>query len=194
MRQETTYPWNGTITLRLDMDEPSMFGLRLRIPGWCQNARLAVNGEAFDIASHLEQGYVRVEREWQANDKVELELAMPIERMYANPSVRQDAGCVSLQRGPLVYCLEGADNHLPLHRIVVPRTAELASDFNPDLLGGVAVVHGKALVEDDTDWAGTLYRSRPASLQPDVITAIPYYAWDNRQPGQMRIWLREDRS
>ncbi|TMC20604.1 MAG: glycoside hydrolase family 127 protein, partial [Chloroflexi bacterium] len=191
VRQETIYPWDGTITLRLGIDEPSMFGLRLRIPGWCQNARIKVNGDAFDIASHLEQGYVRVERVWQADDRVELELAMPVERMYAHPNVRQDAGCVVLQRGPLVYCLEGADNKVPLHRIVVPRTAELASHFGPDVLGGVTVVSGNALAEEDTDWTGTLYRSWPASLQPGAITAIPYYAWDNRQPGEMRVWLRE---
>ena len=191
VRQETTYPWDGTITLRLGMDESSMFGLRLRIPGWCQNAQLKVNGDAFDIASHLEQGYVRVERVWQADDRVELELAMPVERMYAHPNVRQDAGCVVLQRGPLVYCLEGADNKVPLHRIVVPRTAELASHFGPDVLGGVTVVSGNALAEEETDWTGTLYRSWPASLQSGAITAIPYYAWDNRQPGEMRVWLRE---
>ncbi len=191
VRQETTYPWNGTINLRLGMDEPSMFGLRLRIPGWCQNAQLKVNGDVFDIASHLEQGYVRVERVWQADDRVELELAMPVERMYAHPNVRQDAGCVVLQRGPLVYCLEGADNKVPLHHIVVPRTAEMASHFGPDVLGGVTVVSGNALLEEDTDWTGTLYRSWPASLQSGAITAIPYYAWDNRQPGEMRVWLRE---
>jgi DUF1680 family protein len=119
---------------------------------------------------------------------------MPVERMYAHPNVRQDAGCVALQRGPLVYCLEGADNNVPLHRIVVPRTAELTSDFDPDVLGGVTVIRSKALVEDDADWAGTLYRSWPASLQSAAITAIPYYAWDNRQPGEMRVWLREERS
>jgi DUF1680 family protein len=131
-----------------------------------------------------------VERVWQDDDRVELELAMPVERMYAHPNVRQDAGCVALQRGPLVYCLEGTDNKAPLHRIVVPGITELASHFEPDLPGAM-VVRGKALVEEDTDWTETLYRSRPASLQPGAITAIPYYAWDNRQPGEMRVWLRE---
>jgi DUF1680 family protein len=191
VRQETTYPWTGTITLRLGMDEPSTFGVRLRLPGWCRNVQLKVNGEALDIASHLQQGYVRVERVWQADDRVELELAMPVERMYAHPNVRQDAGCVALQRGPLVYCLEGADNHVPLHRIVVPRTAELTSQFAPDVLGGVTVIQGQALFEDATDWTGRLYRSWPTSLQANTITAIPYYAWDNRQPGEMRVWLQE---
>jgi DUF1680 family protein len=194
VRQETAYPWNGTITLRLSMDEPSTFGLRLRLPGWCQHAQLLVNGEAFDIDRHLQQGYVRVERPWQPDDKVELELAMPIERRYASPNVRQDAGLVALQRGPLVYCLEGADNKVPLQRIVVPRTAELTSHFEPDVLGGVAVIHGQVPVEDDADWAGQLYRSQPASVQSGTITAIPYYGWDNRQPGEMRVWLRDGAS
>jgi DUF1680 family protein len=191
VHQETTYPWNGTIALLLSMDEPSLFGLRLRIPGWCQEARLTVNGETFDIASHLEQGYVRVERVWQTDDRVELELAMPVERMYAHPNVRQDAGLVALQRGPLVYCLEGVDNKVPLHRIVVPGTAELTSHFEPDVLGGVTVIHAQVPVEDDADWEGQLYRSQPVSLKPGAITAIPYYAWDNRQPGEMRVWLRD---
>jgi uncharacterized protein len=191
VRQETAYPWNGTITLRLTLDEPATLGLRLRIPGWCQEARLKVNGETFDIAGHLEEGYVRVERVWQSGDRVELDLAMPVERMYANPNVRQDVGCVAFQRGPLVYCLEGADNNVPLYRILVPRTAELQSRFEPDLLGGVTVIRGQALFEDDSGWAGKLYRSRPPSLQSETITAIPYYAWDNRQPGEMRVWLHE---
>ena len=135
---------------------------------------------------------MRVERVWQADDKIKLELAMPVERMYAHPNVRQDTGCVALQRGPLVYCLEGTDNKVPLHRIVVPGTAaELASHFEPDVLGGVTIVRGNALIEEDTDWLGMLYRSRLASLQSSSITAIPYYAWDNRQAGEMCVWLRE---
>ncbi len=191
LRQETTYPWNNTITLRLTMDTPTKFGLRLRIPGWCRKAQLRVNGDEFDIASHLEQGYVRVERMWQTDDRIELELAMPIERIYAHPQVRWDAGCVALQRGPLVYCLEGADTTVPLHRIVVPRTAELTSQFEPTMLGGITAIHGNALVEEVESWTEMLYRSQPPVLQSCTITAIPYYAWDNREPGEMRVWLRE---
>jgi DUF1680 family protein len=78
-----------------------------------------------------------------------------------------------------------------LQRLVVPRTADLTSYFEPDILGGVTVIHGQVLVEDDADWDGQLYRSQPVSLQSGAITAIPYYAWDNRQPGEMRVWLRD---
>lgn len=191
VRQETTYPWSGAVKLRLRMNEPMTFGLRLRLPGWCQHAQLTINGEGLEVASHLQQGYIRVERVWQPDDRIELDLAMPVERMYAHPNVRQDAGLVAFQRGPLVYCVEEADNHVPLHRIVVPRTIEPTSLFEPDILGGVSTIDEQVFIEDDADWIGTLYRSQPASVQSGTIRAIPYYAWDNRQPGEMRVWLRE---
>ncbi|HLI09622.1 MAG TPA: beta-L-arabinofuranosidase domain-containing protein [Ktedonobacteraceae bacterium] len=194
LRQETDYPWNGTITFRFAMDEPAAFGLKLRIPGWCHEAHLSVNGEAIDIAANVQQGYVRVERLWQQGDCVELVLAMPVARMHAHPDVLQDVGRVALKRGPLVYCLEGvdqADRRVPLQRILLPQDAELSARFQPELLGGVEVIHGPALVEDDSDWGVALYRSQPPTQHPTPITAIPYYAWDNRQSGEMLVWLRE---
>jgi DUF1680 family protein len=191
VRQETDYPWTGEISLRLSMNEAATFGLRLRLPGWCHSATLTVNGEAVDIAGHMEAGYVRVERQWQSGDTIAFELAMPLERMYAHPNVRYDAGLVALQRGPLVYCLEGIDNPAPLQRIVLPGTADLTSHVASDTLGGVTTITGQALIEDDSDWDSSLYRSQPPSLLPRTITAIPYYAWDNRQPCEMRVWLRE---
>ena len=190
LRQETTYPWNGAITLRIEMAESATFGLKLRLPGWCHHASLRVNGEAFDLAGHVERGYVRVERHWQAGDAVALELAMPVERMYAHPGVRQDVGCVALKRGPLVYCMEGVDHPVPLHRIILPEDADLASSFQAEMLDGVIIIHAQALMEDDADWGRTLYRSQSPRWLPAAITAIPYYAWDNRQPGEMRIWFR----
>lgn len=190
LRQETTYPWNGAITLRVDMPEPTIFALKLRLPSWCHSATLRVNGEVYALAGHVERGYAHIERQWEAGDTVMLELAMPVERMYAHPSVRQDAGCVALKRGPLLYCLEGVDHTVPLHRVVMPEDADLGSSFEEDLLDGVMVLRGRALIEDDVDWANTLYRSYPPVRFPAAITAIPYYAWDNRQPDEMRIWLR----
>ncbi len=191
LRQETGYPWNGAITLRVEIAEPATFGLKLRLPGWCRHASLRVNGEAFDLAGHVERGYVRVERYWQAGDTLALDLAMPVERIYAHPGVRQDAGCVALKRGPIVYCLEGVDHPVPLHRIVLPQDADLTSSFQAEILDGVNTIRAQALIEDDADWGRTLYRSQPPRRLPADITAIPYYAWDNRQPGEMRVWLRE---
>jgi uncharacterized protein len=189
VRQETNYPQSGDISLSFALDEPASFALRLRIPGWSRDARLLVNGEPFAVTEQA--GYAWVERTWQPGDRVELELAMTVERVYAHPNVSQDAGLVALQRGPLIYCLEAADAAVPLQRIVLPETAELTGHFEAELLGGVTVIRVEALIEDSADWADELYRSRPPSLNEGTITAIPYYAWDNRQPGEMRVWLRE---
>src|SRR5262249_3881199 len=110
LRQETRYPWDGAVTLRVETEQPARFGLRLRLPGWCAAPRLMLNGAPVDLASCVEQGYARIEREWQDGDMVTLDLPMPIERVYAHPAVADDVGRVALRRGPLVYCLEQADH------------------------------------------------------------------------------------
>jgi len=189
LRQETRYPWDGTVAIRLDMAQPATFGLKLHIPGWCRTARLHVNGQTVDLVGKIERGYVRLERAWNPGDRVVLDLAMPIERIRAHPDVRQDAGCVALQRGPIVYCLEQVDQDAPVNRIVLPQAANLSSHFDPDLLDGVMVIKSTALAADVADWQGTLYRAQEPNLIPCTLTAIPYYSWDNRQPGQMRVWI-----
>lgn len=190
LRQETTYPWDGAIQLSLELEEPSVFGVNLRIPGWCPKAHLSVNGEEIPIEDNLHKGYVRVERLWQSGDSISLQLEMPIERVYAHPDVRANAGRVALQRGPLVYCLETADNPLPLHRVRLPETTELESHFVPTLLGGVTFIQGDAAALEVEDWPGTLYRTVSARHAPHTLIAIPYYAWDHRQTGEMCVWIR----
>jgi len=190
LRQETDYPWDGTIRIAVNPDEPTVFGLNLRIPGWSRNAKLTVNGETVDLEAITSLGYARIEREWKSGDEVELVLPMPVERIEAHPAVRQNIGYVALQRGPVVYCLEQVDNRIPLHRIVLPRDAELKVHFEKKLLGGIPVIKGEALMVDDSDWDNMLYRPEPSKFKPFEITAIPYYAWDHREPGEMRVWLR----
>jgi len=192
LRQKTDYPWDGRIRITVEPEQPSVFGLNLRIPGWSREATLSVNDEAIDLAPITRKGYARIEREWKAGDRVELILPLPVERIEAHPAVRANLGRVALQRGPVVYCLEQVDNPVPLDCIVLPRAADLETRFEKDLLGGVVVVTGKALLLDDSDWKDTLYRKEPAKRQPAPITAIPYYAWDHREPGQMRVWLSAD--
>jgi DUF1680 family protein len=189
LRQETAYPWDGAIRLSLQIEQPSTFGVNLRIPGWCRQAQVSVNGENISIEPALHKGYARLERLWQPGDTILLRLEMPIERLYAHPAVQANAGSVALQRGPLVYCLETADNPLPLHRIRLPEAAVLESQFVPDLLGGVAILRGNAAALKTDDWAGMLYRQTPPVQAPHPLVAIPYYAWDHRQPGEMLVWI-----
>ena len=105
--------------------------------------------------------------------------------------VRQDVGRVALRRGPLVYCLEGVDNAVDLNRIMLPRETMLAARFVPDLLEGVVVLEGTALADEATGWGDELYRLQPASAVPVAVRAVPYFAWDNRAPGEMLVWVRE---
>lgn len=134
LKQETAYPWDGDITLRVEVEDPQTFCISVRIPGWCSEAQIRVNGEEIPVDASLQKGYVQIERLWQSGDSIFLHLEMPVERIYSHPDVRADVGYVSLQRGPLVYCLETADNPIPLHRIRLPEAAALESHFVPTLL------------------------------------------------------------
>jgi DUF1680 family protein len=190
LRQATRYPWDGAVALQVELERPAQFGLRLRLPGWCAAPRVSVNGAPVDLGANVENGYLRIERTWQSGDQVTLDLPMPVERVYAHPAVAADVGRVALRRGPLVYCLEQADHDVPIGQIVLPQTAELAAQFEPELLGGVVTIAGPALALDDAGWDGTLYRTTPPASQPTAIRAIPYYAWDHRAPGAMQVWTR----
>jgi DUF1680 family protein len=118
---------------------------------------------------------------------------MPVQAVFANPAVRQLEGRLAIQRGPLIYCLESADHgDLVLDQISInpQNIANFTATHRSDLLGGVTVIEGQGKVIDEKTWEGGLYNSRPAREKDIAITAIPYFAWDNRTPGEMRVWLR----
>lgn len=188
--QESRYPWDGHIKVTVQPEESFPFTLNLRIPGWCRSAELKVNGETISLDGTVKKGYAQVTRTWNPGDVIELNLYMPVEKVEAHPAVSQTAGCVALQRGPVVYCLEQADNPVPLHTIVLPKEAEIEPVYDENLLGGVVKLVGSALVADSSDW-DQLYRPTPTRYKPFNITAIPYYAWDHREPGEMRVWVRK---
>ena len=188
LRQTTNYPWDGDVTIQLELDGPARFGLRLRIPGWCRRAAVSINGVAVDMEGKLARRYLTLVRTWQPGDRVTLEFDMPVEKVFAHPDVQQDVNCVALQRGPLIYCLEQVDHAAPLHRIRLPRAIELTARFEPDLLGGMVALVGDGLAAEAGDWANTLYRGAAPLLAPTPVRAIPYFAWDNREPGAMCVW------
>ena len=188
VRQQTRYPWEGDVQLTLDLAAPTTFTLSLRIPGWCRSYTLEVNGQP--VNATVEQRYARVRRVWQRGDMVTLKLAMPVERIEAHPEVQADLGRVALQRGPLVYCLEGVDHAAPVHRLALPADAVLTPRFDPELLGGVVVLEGDAVAREAAGWENTLYRpQQPPHTTPTPLRAVPYCTWDNREPGEMAVWL-----
>ena len=196
--QETRYPWDGLVKIRLEGDLPPGFSLLVRIPGWArgeavpsdlyrflgtakEQAAFRVNGRA--AANELENGYARIRRAWKAGEIVELTLPMPVRRVVAHPSVAADAGRVALQRGPLVYCVEGIDNEGSVRDLTLSDMASLASAFRPDLLNGMVVVTARGS-------AGETGGVGPAGAKERPFVAIPYYAWANRGAGEMAVWLK----
>lgn len=183
----TDYPWDGKITFRPTQDTPVKFELRLRVPGWCDGATVSINKQETRTPV-VERGYLVLARTWQKGDVVELNLPMPVRRVAANPNVKADHGLLALQRGPLVYCLEACDQTESLSSLYLPAGAELAAEMEAGLLGGVVTIKGFAEVAAEPDWSRMLYQASPLARRVPV-KAIPYYAWDNRQAGPMKVWL-----
>lgn len=189
LRQRTKFPWAGRIDLRVTPEAPAAFTLALRIPGWCRRFTLAVNGKRLPRPA-VAGGYARLARTWRAGDTVRLELDMPVVQLEAHPKVRMNTGRVALQRGPLVYCLEEADNGTELNDITLPRHARFTARFEKDLLGGVVAVYARAARRRPEPWAGgALYLPAPTPRRTVRIKAVPYCAWGNRGPGEMLVWI-----
>jgi DUF1680 family protein len=117
---------------------------------------------------------------------------MSVRMIIAHPNVRQDMGYSALQRGPLIYCMEEIDNKILLHRIILSKKNKYSSVLKADLLSdNITTIEGKAKFVDDKGWNEMLYASISKEKFKSIkITAIPYYAWDNRKSGQMRVWFR----
>ncbi len=185
VEQTTDYPWNGRVRIELQPKSEREFILYLRIPGWCEKASISVNGRGVEGLTP-EDGFVRLRRKWTTGDVVELDMDMPVRRVQTDVAVEENRGRVALQRGPIVYCFEEADHEVPVSRIVIPDEAEMTPHFEPGLLGGVVVLRGRGMAE-------VVRQAEDGALtwetQPVPVMAVPYYAWDNRKPGEMVVWV-----
>ncbi len=189
--QETRYPWDGRVRVSVKASAPpkemGWFPLDLRIPDWCEGAALKLNGKPLEMEPpgnrcRLHDGYAKICRYWNRDedgdfkdepDVVELDLPMPVRRIEAHPRVQANAGRVAIRRGPLVYCFEEVDNPEGVHNILLAKDPEFDVEHRPDLLGGVTVI-------TCSDRTGRR------------LTAVPYDAWDHREPGDMAVWVRQD--
>jgi hypothetical protein len=186
--QRSDYPWNGRIQIAVEPNAPTRFTLKLRVPGWSRGAAFTVNGQPCDAA--VVNGYVDIDRTWNAGDRVELDLPMPVERVYANPLVQADVGRVSLRRGPLIYCVEQADHpDAAVGLLRLPAKCELRIEERGELLGGIVTVHAQARAIAADPAAAPLYTGDPPVTRPAELTSIPYYLWSNRGANAMQVWL-----
>ncbi len=190
IEQRTQYPWDGVISIDVSAEQPIDFALKLRIPGYALGqavpsdlytglgeetgtVQLIVAGEETPL--EIKSGYATVARRWQGKTRVSLRIPMPIRRVIAHDAVVNLRGQVALERGPLVYALESADNPGRVLELALADDSPLQAEHRADLLGGITTLRGRAL-----DAAG----------QPVDFTAIPYYAWGHRGDGQMTTWLK----
>ena len=189
---EGKYPYDGRVTVRIESSassasSPASFALSLRIPGWCRRFALAVNGKRVRAAA--KDGFVSIYRAWIPGDTIVLDLAMPVETIRAHANVADDAGCVALMRGPLVYALESVDNGPGLHRLEIAADQDLRLVPAKGLPRGTVAIRGTA-----REWArpgDELYSTSTPRARRRAFTAIPYALWQNRGPAEMRVWIRE---
>ena len=202
---DTRYPWEGFVRLSVTSAPEAVWGLCLRIPAWCKNATLAINGEP--TSTKCEPGSYAVEtRTWRAGDVVELDLSMPVVRVAAHPRVEPTRSSVALTRGPILYCVEDIDQpgDTSVMDITIDATGAAEPQWQAETLDGVTVLSAPGLIHDRSDWNGKLYRDfnaqrgtksdesatgRPPLVTPFQLRAIPYYAWANREPVPMRVWI-----
>ncbi len=192
LQTATSYPWDGGVKLTVSPVRATEFALHCRLPAWCESPEIRVNGQLMEKIEKS-RGYARIAREWHAGDTVEIALPMPVRRVYAHPEVEANRGRVALQRGPLVYCVEGIDCGGTPRNLVIPPDAALTLEKRSSLPYGVIAVRGSAIAVHPADWTDSLYQSgsvRPG-VQPASFTAIPFFAHANRQPTEMMVWLAE---
>lgn len=193
LEQTTAYPWEGKVTLIVTPETEQEFALRLRIPGWAQDSpvptdlyaftgkagaySLSVNGKK--VHARLYDGYATIHRRWKAGDVVEVDLPMDVRRVKANDKVEDDRGKLAIERGPIVFCLEGKDQpdgHV--FNKFIPDGTPMTASYDADLLNGVVVLTGTAKeVEKD------------GTVKDVAFKAIPYSTWNNRGADQMAVWI-----
>ena len=193
VRLDTNYPWQGEVKLTIEETDGSPWELALRIPGWCREAGLQVGDEVSDVSARRGD-YATINRVWQAGDVVQLSLLLQPRLTEPNPRIDAVRGSLALERGPLVYCLEAVDQPAEVNvlDVRIDPSLPLQANWREEMLGGVVVIEAQGAVVDMSQWDDGLYRSMTTESLPqqDVkLTAVPYYAWANRGPGAMRVWL-----
>ena len=198
IKQQTNYPWDGNIKLSVSPEKNSKFKVYVRIPGWAQDQPspgdtykylhkdaaqfiLTVNNKP--ATYQLQNGYAVINRDWKKGDVVQLNLPMEVKKVISIDSIKDNRNRVALQRGPIIYCVEHADNNGKAMNIIIPDIAVFIAEKKDDLLNGIVTLAAEVPVaEPSPDGTSIITQKRK-------VTAIPYYSWNNRGPGQMQVWL-----
>ncbi len=196
--QTSNYPWKGKIDMVINPEKISSFTLHVRIPGWAKQqpvpgdlyntpvaktpVTILLNGKPYTY--QIEKGYAIINRNWKKGDRVSLDLPMEPQRIFANDKVKADVGRFAIQYGPVVYCLEGPDNKDSLvQNIIIDKSAAMQVSYHPEMLKGINTITADGVATKRQ------LNSTDLIVTKQKVTAIPYYAWDNRGPGEMEVWI-----
>ncbi|MBZ5857486.1 glycoside hydrolase family 127 protein [Flavihumibacter profundi] len=195
---QTGYPWKGNTTLTITAAPKKPYQLRLRVPGWLKEPtpgglyyysdkkenplfEVRVNGKP--VLFKEEQGYAVVDRAWKKGDLVEIITPMDVRRIASRTELKQNTGRIAIQYGPMVYCVEGADNQQQAMNFIVPDRSDFSVQYEPGLLGGINTITLPAkLLVISADGQGVDLVNKP-------VKAIPFFVWNNRGAGEMQVWL-----
>ena len=191
IEQQTNYPWDGKITLKIVKAPKDIYSFLLRIPGWSQGTTISINGK--NINDAITSGsYQKIAQKWKKGDVIELNIPMPVELMQANPLVEEVKNQVAVKRGPIVYCLES--DQLPANAKVNDVVLDLNSKFTTDFIKidnrQLLSITASSSINPDNSWDKKLYKPISAKDNKEYsIKLIPYFAWGNNGKGEMSVWL-----
>lgn len=196
LTQQTDYPWQGKVAIKVDPAKPGAFTLHIRIPSWAQGH--PISGNLYSFINHssgtipvfvndvrfnysIQNGYAVINRNWKKGDQVTIDLPMDVEKVAAHVAVKADKGRFALQRGPIVYCLEGADQQdTTVQSLVVDSIAPIDAQYQPNVLNGITQLKMTGFIAT---------KDRSGSKDKRSVTATPYYSWNNRGSGEMEVWI-----
>lgn len=196
--QTTNYPWKETVVVQIEADPALNATVAFRMPGWCKDTSVSIDGtvvyDRHTTASgvDLKNGYLYVPASLISNGTVTLTFPMPVVELEANPLVSEGTGRIALMRGPLVYCLEASDNSFNLLDMVVLRDPQYQQGIKEINGISMVVLHGNAAVRSNEQWENALYLPGGSKYTKVAFTAIPYFAWANREAGDMTVWLHKE--
>ena len=202
IKQDTEYPWDEIINIRLEPQKEESFSISIRIPGWTQNspvpsdlyrylnnrdesASVKINGEKQDF--EIRKGFAEFKRKWKKGDKIEIHFPMRVRRAISHENVKDNEGKAALERGPIVYCAEWPDNNGHVRNLVLPDETKLKTEFRSNMLNGINVITGEVPALFET-------KSGKTEKKIQKFTAIPYYAWAHRGQGEMMVWFPRNES
>ncbi|EOW6848710.1 glycoside hydrolase family 127 protein [Cronobacter sakazakii] len=194
LRISGDFPWHEEVRIHIDSPRPVEHTLALRLPDWCDAPRVMLNGRPCE--GDIRKGYLWLMRTWHEGDTLTLTLPMPVRRVYGNPLVRHVAGKVAIQRGPLIYCLEEADNGSELHNLQLPATSTFHEREGKGIFARQVLIQAEGWRQASPQpesrplWQ---YDRSPAQATPQTLTFIPWFSWANRGEGEMRVWIDECR-